>query len=181
VIKKRQRDYATVAVSVDQNDIRLGECPQTKVSLTHNNKQKSYDSKSKNVPAWYNRIGPGQYESVDLSKISQRDPNGKSVKINPIMIYSYGVATKKMGNQTSAHKQYNSTQMANNVFTHQLPKHRFTDFSQAQLNIDLLERRRKRHLGKHKTDEDIELAAVASSMGNIKKYARLDYLKPPEK
>ena len=52
------------------------------------------------MPGWYNRIGPGSYEiqNIDLSKISQRDTAGKSVKINPIMIYSYGVATKKMGN-----------------------------------------------------------------------------------
>lgn len=39
VIKKRDRDYgAVVALSADQNDIRLGECPQSKVSNVHNNK-----------------------------------------------------------------------------------------------------------------------------------------------
>lgn len=88
-INKRERADANNTLapySEDQNNFRMGQWPQDKVSSYHNNKQKFYDSKSKNVPGWYNRIGPGAYKSIDLSKISQRDTAGKSVKINPIMI-----------------------------------------------------------------------------------------------
>ena len=87
-----------------------------------------------------------------------------------------------MGNQTSCNKQYSTVQMTNNVFTRQLPHHRFTDYSKAQLNIDMIERRQRRNIGKNRTDEDLELAAIAiRAKGNIQEYQRKEFLIPPEK
>lgn len=72
--------------------------------------------------------------------------------------------------------------MANNIFTRQLPKHRFTDYSKAQLNIDLIERRQRRNIAnKNRTDEDLELALAIGAKGNIKEFQRLEHLNPPEK
>ena len=69
--------------------------------------------------------------------------------------------------------------MSENVFTQQLPKHRFTEYSKAQFNIDMIEKRRRRcigNFGKNKTDDDIDV--VINSVGKIKEYQRLDYLVP---
>lgn len=168
-INKRP-DGANVTLSEEGNrDVKLGMYPVTKVSHEYNNKHRYYDSKSKNIPPWYNRTGPGQYESVDLSKISKRE-TGAGIKINPLMICSYGMANKKLYNQTTSNKNQ-MQMMSDNVFTNALPKHRFTEYSKAQLNIDMIEKRKRRNIsgiGKNRTDDDIEM--VINSVGKIKEY-----------
>lgn len=48
------------SLSVQNQDIKLRvEPPNTKIVEEYNNKQRFYDSKSKNIPPWYNRTGPG--------------------------------------------------------------------------------------------------------------------------
>lgn len=69
--------------------------------------------------------------------------------------------------------------MSENVFTQQLPKHRFTEYSKAQFNVDMIEKRKRRcigNFGKNKTDDDIDV--VINQVGKIKEYQRLDYLVP---
>lgn len=163
----------------DQQEVKLGQCPPSKIVKFDNNKQEFYDSKSKNVPKWYNRTAPGQYESIDLSRLSSRE-TGTAAKINPLMIYTYGLATKKLGN-LSASNRHSTAQMTHNVFTRQLPRHRFTDYSKAQLNNHLLERRNDRDGGKYKTDEDVQVEIVIGQVGNLRDEGRLEYLYPPEK
>lgn len=66
--------------------------------------------------------------------------------------------------------------MSDNVFTQKLPHHRFTDYSKAVLNIDLLEKRNRLKIVKNKTDED--LIKVVDHVDKIKEYQRLEYLFP---
>ena len=87
----------------DKQAVKLGQCPSTKIANFENNKQQFYDSRSKNVPKWYNRTAPGQYESVDLSRLSQRE-TGTAVKINPLMICTYGLASRKLGNLSASNR-----------------------------------------------------------------------------
>ena len=60
-----------------------------------------------------------------------------------------------------------------------MPKHRFTNYSKAQLNIDLIEKRKGYYLGKNKTDEDLEV--LVNNVNKIKEYKRLGYLIPEKK
>lgn len=95
-LKKRQRqDTAAVTASLERKDrrgddyVRLGLCPPQNIDLYNTcRKQQSYDSRSKNVPTWYNRTGPGQYEPIDMSKLSMKESGGKSVRINPLAMMS---------------------------------------------------------------------------------------------
>lgn len=77
------------------------------------------------------------------------------------------MANAKLYNYSTSHK-HQAPMMSDNIFTQQLPKHRFTDYSKAQLNIDMIERRKRRNLGKNRTDEDISV--VINQVGKIKEY-----------
>ena len=61
-----------------------------------------------------------------------------------------------------------------------MPKHRFTDYSKAQINIDYLEKRKYQN-GSKNNGELVNLAIAMNSLPKLKDYVRLEYLNPPER
>ena len=80
------------------------------------------------------------------------------------MVYTYGLASRKLANNTISNK-YNTVQMSQNSFTRQLPKHRFIDYSKAQLNNNLMERKFADNYGKSMECKQME--AVIDHVGTF--------------
>ena len=91
--KKSQRGLNS---SQKNSKVKLNKCFEQTISTLPNDKRVYYDSDTKNIPPWYNRGGPGQYDNIELDKLSMRT-TGTSVKINPNSVpINYQIALKKM-------------------------------------------------------------------------------------
>ena len=82
--------------SQKNSKVKLNKCFEQTISSLPNDKRVYYDSETKNIPPWYNRTGPGQYENIELDKLSMRTTTG-AVRINPKDTpINYVIAMKKM-------------------------------------------------------------------------------------
>jgi len=81
--------------------VKLNKRFEQTISTLPNDKRVYYDSETKHIPPWYNRTGPGQYENIELDKLSMRT-TGTSVKINKVSApINYQIAMKKMASNTN--------------------------------------------------------------------------------
>lgn len=103
-------------------------------------------------------------------------------KINPNQVYSYGVVLKDVQARQAKRGEVPDAKLLDetNFMQAHLPKHRFTDYGKAQVNIQMIERKKQTSLNRA-AEQYHEIQDLLATNPHIKKYRRLQYLHPSTK
>ena len=92
------------------------------------------------MPAFYNKTNPCQYDNLTgVKHLSMRERPLGGI-IHPNTISNYGVVIKSMRKQSEVRVNDVFSNSQDNIFVKSLPKHRFTDYSVANQNANILEK-----------------------------------------